>query len=55
MVVRGRSRTGKHRLVRGAGAGARYLAPLFERRNAWRVLDAGIAVVMITLAVLLVA
>ena len=37
------------------GAGARYLAPLFERRNAWRVLDAGIAVVMVILAVLLVA
>ena len=36
------------------GAGARYLAPLFQRRNAWRVLDAGIAVVMITLAMLLV-
>jgi L-lysine exporter family protein LysE/ArgO len=36
------------------GAGARYLAPLFQRRNAWRVLDAGIALVMVTLAVLLV-
>jgi L-lysine exporter family protein LysE/ArgO len=37
------------------GAGARYLAPLFQRRNAWRVLDGCIAVIMITLAVLLVA
>ncbi|MET3923323.1 LysE/ArgO family amino acid transporter [Arthrobacter sp. UYEF20] len=37
------------------GAGARFLAPLFQRRNAWRVLDAGIAVVMISLAVMLVA
>jgi L-lysine exporter family protein LysE/ArgO len=37
------------------GAGARHLAPLFQRRNAWRVLDAGIAVVMIALAVLLLA
>ncbi|WP_427173359.1 LysE/ArgO family amino acid transporter [Arthrobacter sp. 92] len=35
------------------GAGARYLTPLFQRRNAWRVLDAGIAVVMIALAALL--
>jgi L-lysine exporter family protein LysE/ArgO len=37
------------------GAGARHLAPLFQRRNAWRVLDAAIAAVMIGLAVLLVA
>lgn len=37
------------------GIGARYLAPLFQRRNAWRVLDAGIALVMVSLAVLLVA
>lgn len=37
------------------GAGARYLTTLFRRRSAWRVLDAGIAVVMFTLAVLLVA
>ncbi len=35
------------------GAGARFLTSLFQRRAAWRVLDAGIAVVMITLAVLL--
>jgi len=35
------------------GVGARLLAPLFRRRSAWRVLDAGIAVVMVTLAVLL--
>jgi L-lysine exporter family protein LysE/ArgO len=35
------------------GAGARFLASLFQRRAAWRVLDAGIAVVMVTLAVLL--
>ncbi|GAA2125959.1 MULTISPECIES: LysE/ArgO family amino acid transporter [Arthrobacter] len=37
------------------GAGARFLAPVFRRRAAWRVLDAGIAVVMITLAVLLLS
>jgi L-lysine exporter family protein LysE/ArgO len=36
------------------GVGARYLAPLFHRRSAWRVLDALIAVVMLTLAVMLV-
>ncbi len=32
------------------GFGARTLTPLFRRRNAWRVLDGGIAVVMLTLA-----
>jgi len=32
------------------GYGARALAPVFRRRNAWRVLDGGIAVVMLTLA-----
>ncbi|MGO4804417.1 LysE/ArgO family amino acid transporter [Arthrobacter sp. 2MCAF15] len=37
------------------GAGARLLTTLFRRRAAWRVLDAGIAVVMFTLAVLLLA
>jgi L-lysine exporter family protein LysE/ArgO len=37
------------------GAGARFLAPLFRRQAAWRVLDAVIAVVMVTLAVLLLA
>lgn len=37
------------------GAGARFLTELFRRRAAWRVLDAGIAVVMVTLAVLLLA
>lgn len=36
------------------GIGARYLTPLFERRNAWRALDAGIAVVMVALALSLV-
>lgn len=35
------------------GAGAGYLTTLFQRRAAWRVLDAVIAVVMVTLAVLL--
>ncbi len=35
------------------GYGARGLAPVFRRRNAWRVLDAGIAAVMVTLAVTL--
>lgn len=37
------------------GVGARYLAPLFRRRAAWRVLDSLIAVVMLVLAVTLVA
>jgi len=32
------------------GYGARVLAPVFRRPNAWRVLDAGIALVMLTLA-----
>jgi L-lysine exporter family protein LysE/ArgO len=32
------------------GYGARALTPLFQRRNAWRVLDGGIAVVMLGLA-----
>lgn len=36
------------------GVGARYLAPLFTRPWAWRILDASIAVVMLILAVLLV-
>ena len=36
------------------GFGARLLAPLFARPRAWRILDGIIAVVMITLAVLLV-
>ncbi len=36
------------------GVGARYLAPLFRRRSAWRILDALIAVVMLTLAVTLI-
>lgn len=35
------------------GAGARLLRPVFGRRAAWRVLDGLIAVVMVTLAVLL--
>jgi len=34
------------------GLGARALAPLFARPLAWRILDAAIAVVMVTLAVL---
>ncbi|QDW28590.1 amino acid transporter [Arthrobacter sp. KBS0702] len=37
------------------GAGARFLTSLFRRRAAWRVLDAMIAVVMVSLAVLLLA
>lgn len=32
------------------GFGARFLAPLFARKTAWRVLDSVIAVVMLTLA-----
>lgn len=37
------------------GVGARFLAPVFRRRSAWRVLDAAIAAVMFSMAVLLVA
>ena len=37
------------------GVGARFLAPLFARPGSWRVLDGGIALVMVTLAVTLVA
>jgi L-lysine exporter family protein LysE/ArgO len=33
------------------GYGARMLTPIFRRRNAWRLLDGGIAVVMLALAV----
>jgi L-lysine exporter family protein LysE/ArgO len=33
------------------GYGARVLTPVFRRRNAWRLLDGGIAVVMLALAV----
>ena len=36
------------------GFGARLLAPLFARPTSWRVLDAGIAVVMLVLAVTLI-
>ncbi|WP_354172812.1 LysE/ArgO family amino acid transporter [Arthrobacter sp. UYEF36] len=36
------------------GAGARFLAPVFARPGSWRVLDGGIAAVMVTLAVMLV-
>ncbi len=35
----------------GLGYGARLLRPVFARPTAWRVLDAGIAVVMVSLAV----
>jgi L-lysine exporter family protein LysE/ArgO len=37
------------------GVGARFLAPVFRRRSAWRILDAAIAAVMLTMAVLLVS
>jgi L-lysine exporter family protein LysE/ArgO len=36
------------------GYGARYLAPLLRTERAWRILDAGIAVVMVVIAVTLV-
>jgi len=36
------------------GFGARYLAPVFARPVAWRILDGAIAVLMVVLAVLLV-
>ena len=38
----------------GLGYGARWLAPLFEKRVAWRILDALIALVMAWLAVSLI-
>jgi L-lysine exporter family protein LysE/ArgO len=38
----------------GLGYGARLLRPVFGRPAAWRVLDAGIAVIMVALAVSLV-
>ena len=38
----------------GLGYGARTLRPVFSRPGAWRVLDAGIAVVMLVIAVSLV-
>lgn len=37
------------------GFGVRLLRPLFARPASWRVLDGGIAVVMVTIAVSLVA
>ena len=37
------------------GTGARFLAPVFARPGSWRVLDGGIALVMVALAVMLVA
>ncbi|MCH1882616.1 LysE/ArgO family amino acid transporter [Agrococcus sp. ARC_14] len=38
----------------GFGYGARYLAPLLRTERAWRILDGGIAVVMLVIAVTLV-
>jgi len=35
------------------GFGARFLAPLFKTRSAWRVLDSLIALTMLTMAVML--
>ena len=37
------------------GLGARHLRPLFVRPSAWRVLDAGIALVMVAIGVSLLA
>jgi L-lysine exporter family protein LysE/ArgO len=39
----------------GLGYGARLLRPVFARPAAWRILDAAIAVVMVTLGTLLIA
>ncbi|WP_249295739.1 LysE family transporter [Agrococcus sp. Marseille-Q4369] len=39
----------------GFGYGARYLAPLMRTERTWRILDGGIAVVMLVIAVSLVA
>lgn len=38
----------------GFGYGARFLAPIMRTERAWRILDAGIAVVMLVIAVALV-
>lgn len=38
----------------GFGYGARYLAPLLRTERAWRILDGGIAVVMLIIAITLV-
>ncbi|GEK78906.1 LysE/ArgO family amino acid transporter [Agrococcus baldri] len=38
----------------GFGYGARYLAPLLRTERAWRILDGGIAVVMLVIAVTIV-
>lgn len=38
----------------GFGYGARYLAPLLRTERAWRILDGGIAIVMLVIAVMLV-
>ncbi|WP_405217966.1 LysE/ArgO family amino acid transporter [Agrococcus sp. Ld7] len=38
----------------GFGYGARYLAPLLRTERAWRILDGGIALVMLMIAVMLV-
>lgn len=38
----------------GLGFGARFLAPLFEKPSAWRVLDVLIGVVMLVIAVVLI-
>jgi L-lysine exporter family protein LysE/ArgO len=37
------------------GFGARFLAPLFQTRTAWRVLDSVIALTMFALALMLLA
>lgn len=47
--------TGSFLFFFSLGYGARLLAPVFARPNAWRVLDGVIAVVMIGLAIKLVA
>ena len=39
----------------GLGFGARSVAGFFARPQAWRMLDAGVAAVMVTMAALLVA
>ena len=36
------------------GYGARYLAPLLRTARAWRILDGGIAVIMLVIAVSLI-
>ena len=45
---------GRSRFDHGLGFGARLLSPLMARPVTWRILDAAIGVVMLTIAIVLV-